>query len=654
MAGETNYDLIFSLPPGGSNLLFGEEQSGALSAEITLFGQFPELSVSAHIRPDAFATIGADFPQLEFQAIVRPTVLAQATFMLPGLVAASELVYDARVSRPTVCEAETRQQGAAPVQALTASRHQMGETCRSGFQTRFQPALKESGSVEHKLPGVLVTSDQVVVVPYQSADLLRSGSGLTFSEMVRDVRPLLRGVYQSAQHLSSYSLYDWAGLRRTERMGDLLRHQNAGKRSISRNSGFGLPIEIRRGGDQLYQDARKPPQGLDWIGPPPPVPPVCYLPSTKLVFSFESANGDPGLLFQCDYVAPIDPENPPAETGIVVPVRRAYIIMNEVRLFKVDGNVELPVLSLSLDIDMDSWAWGFNATLPAESLQYVSSTGVNAPIELDAVVNGEHYILLAESVTRTRTFGRASLQVSGRGQSAYLASPYSPVKNFFNTETRTAQQLMLDALTTNGVSIGWEIDWTISDWSVPGNVWSERGSYMDAVNSIANSVGAYVLPHPSLRKLSIKPRYPVLPWNWASSTSDIELPADVVDTESVKWMEKPSYNGVYVSGTSNGVLGHVKRAGSAGDYLASMVTNPLITQASAARMAGEAILSDTGRMSMLTLSLPVLPETGIIKPGKMIRYVDNGVPILGLVKGVSVSMSKQPTLRQTIEVEVHA
>ena len=50
---------------------------------------------------------------------------------------------------------------------------------------------------------------------------------------------------------------------------------------------------------------------------------------------------------------------------------------------------------------------------------------------------------------------------------------------------------------------------------------------------------------------------------------------DAVARESLRWLEKPAYNRVFVSGQDVGVLGQVTRAGTAGDVLAPMVVDPL-------------------------------------------------------------------------------
>ena len=105
------------------------------------------------------------------------------------------------------------------------------------------------------------------------------------------------------------------------------------------------------------------------------------------------------------------------------------------------------------------------------------------------------------------------------------------------------------------------------------------------------------------------------------------------------------------------MLGQVTRTGTAGDILAPMVVDPLITGAAVARQRGIAVLSDTGRQIDLSLRLPVLAETGIIEPGAFVEYQDGsqGQPIrrLGLVRSTRVEAG-WPQVWQTLGVETHA
>ena len=54
------------------------------------------------------------------------------------------------------------------------------------------------------------------------------------------------------------------------------------------------------------------------------------------------------------------------------------------------------------------------------------------------------------------------------------------------------------------------------------------------------------------------------------------------------------------------------------------------------------------------MTLPVLPYTGIIKPGQVLRYYDDaGVRRKGIVRGTSISQ-QFPVITQALEVDSHA
>ena len=330
------------------------------------------------------------------------------------------------------------------------------------------------------------------------------------------------------------------------------------------------------------------------------------------------------------------------------------MVINEVSLKRVSNNLYLPASSFSLRIDAGSWTWGFSASLPATVLADIEPDGDGNPVVLEASINGTPYRVLVESITRERTFGSVpTVSVSGRGVSAYLDAPYAAVKNFSNSEARTAQQLMNDALTINGVSIGWAVDWQLTDWLVPAGAWAHQGTYISALKAISEAAGGYILPHARDNQLRIKPMYPVAPWKWATEvTPDFVLPSALTTREGIEWLEKPHYNGIYVIGQSQGVIGRVFREGTAGNELAPMIVDPLITHVDAARQRGISVLGETGRIANVSLRVPVLPELGIIEPGKFIRYTDGGEERLGIVRSNSIDVGF-PEVFQSIGVETH-
>lgn len=65
--------------------------------------------------------------------------------------------------------------------------------------------------------------------------------------------------------------------------------------------------------------------------------------------------------------------------------------------------------------------------------------------------------------------------------------------NFQQPQARTARQLMDDVLTLNGIPLGWNIDWGLTDWNVPAGVFVKQGTWIEALVAIASAVGGYLI-----------------------------------------------------------------------------------------------------------------------------------------------------------------
>ncbi|MFC7296105.1 hypothetical protein [Marinobacter aromaticivorans] len=340
----------------------------------------------------------------------------------------------------------------------------------------------------------------------------------------------------------------------------------------------------------------------------------------------------------------------PGQDTIIIPVREAYHVINELTLTELNGT---PVAAedFSASIDADSWTWSWSTRIPASALSQVRPDS-STRVELIATINGEPLRVLVENIQRERRFGESWLRVSGRGRAAFLAEPLAPVIQYTNDTPLTAQQALNAAMTVNGIPIGWTLDWQIEDWQIPAGIWSHSGTWIDAAKRIAEAGGAYVQSHYTDQVLRILPRYPTAPWNWSSAVPDIALPEDVVEVEGIEWQEKPDYNAVYVHGGDQGRADRIIVGTSGGTNPAPTIVDELATDPAMTRQRGLALLGDTGKQASISLRLPVLPETGMIRPGTLVEYLEQGNTRRGLVRSLSISHSR-PELWQTIGVETH-
>lgn len=101
-------------------------------------------------------------------------------------------------------------------------------------------------------------------------------------------------------------------------------------------------------------------------------------------------------------------------------------------------------------------------------------------------------------------------------------------------------------------------------------------------------------------------------------------------------------------GASGGRLDLVKKTDTPGDDLAPIVIDDLATDEIMTRQRGLRVLGDTGTFANVTISMPILTQTGIIRPGTLIQYNNR----IGMVRSVSVAVESCKTT-QTLELETH-
>ncbi len=588
------------------------------------------------------AQIAGSFPALGASITLAPVVFVAITGSFDAVTVTAAAAYNSNTDRPFTLEVSSGYTESTPTPSAAHFAHQERERVPAGWSNFWREATRVLSPVEHVLPGNLARLRSGVVAGhaqaawltswalqlYQQADAVRAGQ----ASSAQSGTPLSTGVascYEEATRLRGTRLSHWQKASRWR-----LGYGHASR------DGVGAPVVWDIG----YQEGVPPPPGI-YVAPTPPGPPIgCYTPSPELLFSWPAGHSGTHLVFVCgDYIAPQEP--------ITIPIQRVYIVINNTQLRRVDDNTVVPCLSMTLSLDASSWTWGFDATLPPTA-QALVEPDANGPVELRASINGTDFRLWAEHLSRSRAFGQVSIQVTGRGRNAQLDAPYSPQQVFTNPQARTHQQLFDDVLTFNNVPLGYTIDYGLEAWTVPANVFNHQGSYISALAALAQAGGAYLIPHPTELSFKVRHRYPVKPWETA--TADIILPAALMTRESITWTEKPGYNRVYVSGQDQGVLGRITRQGTAGDVLAPMVTDPLITTAAAARQRGQAILGDTGKQLELGISLPVLDTTGIIQPGMYVQYEDGSTIRTGIVRSTRVSVVGQAEVKQTLGLEVHA
>jgi hypothetical protein len=293
-----------------------------------------------------------------------------------------------------------------------------------------------------------------------------------------------------------------------------------------------------------------------------------------LVFA-DPWTGDGHLVFVCERAGPgPDPEPP----QYVIPLLEVYVSVHTLNAVLLPSLEPVALLGATLESDDGGFGWSLSADGPEHLLDQLAPVA-GLPARVRITIDGIDWVFAVERVGRTRRFGQHRASIQGRSVTALLGDPYMPQQSWLSNSDLTAQQLVAQALQYTGTTV----DWGLSDWLVPAGAWSFTGTPLQAALRVAESVGAVLRSHRTNAELIFAPRYPALPWAWGAATPNVQMPAAIITTDSLEPEPRPAYNAVYVSGMAQGVLGHVRRSGTAGDLLAPQVTDALITHEVAAR-----------------------------------------------------------------------
>ena len=338
---------------------------------------------------------------------------------------------------------------------------------------------------------------------------------------------------------------------------------------------------------------------------------------------------------------------------------RFYMQAHTLQAFRLPDMAPVLITEASVSSDVGSYGWTFSASGPTALFEQLAPTA-GLPAQIRIELDGIAFEFLVDSITRTERFGQRGARIAGRSVTALLARPFARETQRLNATAANAQQLAEAALQYTGVSL----DWGLTDWLVPAGAWSHSGTPLAAVQAIVEAAGGHLQSARAAATLLARHPYPTLagglpggPWNWYASgvTPDVLLAPDALITTSIERTDQADINAVYVSGQTQGVFRFVKRTGTAGEKLAGMVTDALITANAAALQRGTAVLGAAGPKHMVTLELPVLTgagQPGVLDVGQLVQ-VNETAPWRGRVRAVSASGTFGRAVRQNVQLERH-
>lgn len=631
-------DLVFGSAPLTTqpiNLVFGETDAPPLV--------------------DVTVVFSASLPALAGAAGVALGIMAPLVAALPALTGSVAVAYNTDTHRPTVGRtlAEWQQAHAGEVGVQNSMQATLAQP--QGEDIAWQPAVAAPAAVASAHTQALARWQGALAVFAGAMRLGTQPKAAAHQDGTRTVRPSRQLLHQNAVRVGTQVLRSphqdaWRDRRavRTALWQVALRNRALGLRDTA---GKARAFEFDR--TSRYQQAVRPPAGR-YAAPAQPPGPEVFFRDGNLLFECPPLVGLPlHLVFgaQACYS-----DLAPGAPLYILPAR-FYMTAHSIYAERLPDLAEVPVFDATVSADAGSYCWTLQANGPASLFELLAPVG-GLPVQLRITMDGIPWVFAVDSLNRSSSFGKAGVSISGRSVTALIGAPYLRAVTRDNAGgSMLAQQLALSALQYTGVAL----DWGLTDWLVPAGAWSHQGTALDAVQAIAQAAGGYLQSHRSAATLLTRHPYsqrigdnPGAPWGWMTGPVDVELAPDSIITDGTERHDGPDINAVYVSGTTQGVLAQVKRTGTAADKLASMVTDPLITHADAARQRGLAVLGAAGAKYNVRLELPVLTganQPGVLDVGQLVQ-VNATIPWRGRVRAVSIN-AKRPSLRQTVTLERH-
>lgn len=648
--------------PGTVRLTFGDDSPEPDRGVRLAFGQ-PAVSSPGVVRLVFGSTDDGPAPSV-------PDVTLHATGRITGLRlhitarTGAQLVGGGRITGMRLrIEAGYNGNTNRPTVGHTSAVWQVADHSQTGLQDRAQDTLATPSGAT--LPWQLATSTPAGITGVVSSTLREPAGAISaytsavralqdartlYSNARRDVRNLLHHAYANAQRAQTPLLT----LRHQDNLRDRRPWLNTGwqearRQGLPHTSGQGAALWLNKPFDGAYENAMRPPPGMYVRPPVVPQPDPCYLPTlpVRLAFGEQTASSLPAhLVFVCERHGPgPQPETP----QFVIPLLRVYMTVHTISAVLLPSLEPVRLKGVSISSDDDGYAWTLTASGPEHLFDQLAPVG-GLPARVRVTLDGIDWVFAIEPPDRSRKFADRSVAVRGRSVTSLLTAPYAPRSVWGNPGVAfTAQQLALQALEFTGVSL----DWGITDWLVPAGAWSFQGAPLAVVQRIAEAAGAVVRSHRTDAQLRVAPRYPSLPWEWATATVNVQMPGQIITTDSLTRQDNPDWEAVNVVGELVGVEGHIVRRGTAGALLAPGVIDPLITHADAASQRGRAVLGPAGRGYTHTMTVPLLTggtNPGLILPGYLLQVNEPGLTWRGLVRGITVTESN-PTVRQQLVVE---
>ncbi len=355
-----------------------------------------------------------------------------------------------------------------------------------------------------------------------------------------------------------------------------------------------------------------------------------------------------GYLVDDDAINPVDPP-------IITEVIR---LVNVINVVKLPERTPVNWTNLTLALDTDSIAWVANFDIADEAtLNMIKPDGLNV-VDLEIDINGEIWTVFvartSTSLKGDRVKGvQRSIRCTCYSRTKLLSYPYADKSSRVETSASTPSGILNAELALS--SVPFTGTWTSPSWTLPAN----RFSYFDlsplaAISELASSIGSVVVPPLTGDTISIEPRYPISPWNWATAIVDRTLNESEFFSSDTNWQPRTKPDSIYVYGEENGGAA-VKcvRQGTAGISTMPNIVNKYITDTIAGTERGRIEVSKEYIDEVVPITTYVSTVDGVVQPRELLEInALGGGTWRGMVSKVSLSITRNGSaIIQALDIE---
>lgn len=325
-----------------------------------------------------------------------------------------------------------------------------------------------------------------------------------------------------------------------------------------------------------------------------------------------------------------------------IPRQKAYIIVNNVDIFRTKDGIKLNVFAVDITIDEDSFKWTATLSMHFQDLESVSDYP-----EIEIHLNHLKWMMKINSIDTSEAFNRRRITVSCSSVTDIL----SDISATEIDHDSTAHQIAYNQLMSVGLDSTFTLDYQAQDWDIPNQMISYASQTpIDIIAQLMSVSDDVMLSHYHKREILTRARYKEN--YWALTTPIFSIPDDIIVNRQRNERQTLSYDNVIVSGEDSGISALVRRFGYSDSYPAEMVVDKLITDERVARQRGRNIINRSGVKQDVVVSIPLHSNLPYLYPRDIIAVEDENGFIRSLNFSAAIS-NRARVIRSNITIEKH-